>query len=274
MTDDFTLKSIQVDAASMAYIDEGVGAPLVFLHGFPLSHAMWHGQIDVFSATHRVIAPDLRGHGQTSVTEGSVTMAEMADDVAHLLDAINVLEPVTLCGLSMGGYVAWEFWRRHRSRLGRLILCDTRAIADTEQVARARQMMAAQVEVAGSNGPQIAADAMLSKLMAPQAYDEQCDLVDLVQQMILNTAPHGIAATQRGMAERIDMTPLLPEVDLPTLVLCGVKDEISPPDEMQQFAEAMPGAQFVAIGAAGHLAPLEQPFATNNAIRDFLASAG
>lgn len=269
---DLTLKSTQIDGVSFAYVDEGAGAPLVFLHGFPLSHAMWRGQLEVFSATHRVIAPDLRGHGQTSVTEGTVTMREMADDVANLLDSINVLEPITLCGLSMGGYVAWEFWRRHRSRLARMILCDTRAIADTEQVVRARQMMAAQVEVAGSNGAQIAADSMLSKLMAPQAYDEQCDLVDFVQQMILNTAPQGIAATQRGMAERIDMTQLLAEIEVPTLVLCGVKDEISPPAEMQQFAEAMPNAQFVAVGAAGHLAPLEQPFATNNAIRDFLNS--
>lgn len=264
------LKSIKLEAAELAYIDEGSGHVIVFLHGFPLSHAMWNAQIDAFSESYRVVAPDLRGHGASTVTEGTVTMREMADDVAQLLEAINIVEPITLCGLSMGGYVAWEFWRRHRARLGKLILCDTRAVGDTEQVARARQMMAAQVEVAKSNGSQIAADAMLSKLMAPQAYEDQCDLVESVQQMILDTSPHGIAATQRGMAQRIDMSPLLPEVDVPTLVLCGVKDGISPPDEMQQFAEAMPQANFVAIGAAGHLAPLEQPFATNNAIRDFL----
>lgn len=273
MSDALSTKSIQVDGVKLAYVDVGEGDPIVFLHGFPLSHAMWRGQIEIFSETHRVIAPDLRGHGQSDVTDGTVTMREMADDVAKLLDAINAMEPVTLCGLSMGGYVAWEFWRRHRARLSRLILCDTRSVADTEQVSRARQMMAAQVEVAGDAGAQIAADAMLAKLMAPQAYDEQCELVDFVQQMILDTQPKGIAATQRGMSERIDMTQLLSQIDVPALVLCGVMDGISPPEEMQSFAEAMPDARFVAIGAAGHLAPLEQPFATNNAIRDFLASS-
>lgn len=242
---------------------------LVFLHGFPLNHAMWSAQLDAFDKTYRVIAPDLRGHGASSVTEGTVTMRQMADDVAGLLDAMKINTPITLCGLSMGGYVAWEFWRAYPQRLARLIMCDTRAVADTEEVARARQMMAAQVVASGS---QLAAESMTPKLFASSTQTDQPEKVELVRNMILNTDPQGIAATQRGMAQRVDMTPHLSNITTPTLVLCGAADTISPPTEMQSFANEMPSATFVEILNAGHLAPLENPTACNHAIRDFLAS--
>lgn len=264
------MKSLQLDDVLLAYIDQGEGQPIVFLHGFPLDHAMWNGQIEEFSKTHRVIVPDLRGHGKTTVTEGTVTMSDMADDVAKLLDAANVTGPITLCGLSMGGYVAWEFWKRHASKLGRLILCDTRAVGDTEEVARGRQMMAAQVVQAGS---QMAADSMVPKLFGASTYESQSDKVEAVRKVILGTDPKGIAATQRGMAERADMTAQLGDINVPTLVLCGAEDKISPPAEMKGFAEAMPNANFVEIADAGHLAPLEQPAAANEAIRTFLKAS-
>ena len=259
---------IELDDLTLSYADAGQGDPFVLLHGFPLNRSMWKAQLDEFSETHRVIAPDLRGHGGSTVTEGTVTMKTMAYDVAKLLEAVGVDAPITLCGISMGGYVAWELWRQHRDRLAALILCDTRSIADTVEIARARQMMAAQVVEAG---PQMAVDAMLPKLLANQHYETRPDLVETIREMILATNPVGIAATQRGMAERIDMTAQLSEIDTPTLLLCGSEDSISPPAEMLQIAEAMPNASFVAIETAGHLAPLEQPAATNAAIQSFLA---
>jgi len=265
----FELKSIELGPINISSVDEGLerrGECIVFLHGFPLSHAMWSSQINEFAKTHRVIVPDLRGHGGSTVTEGTVTMKDMADDVAKLLEALGVTSSVTLCGLSMGGYVAWEFWQSHSDLLARLILCDTRAVADTEEVARGRHMMAAQVIDAGA---QMAADSMPPKLLGEQA-KAQPKVVESVRSMILATDPQGIAATQRGMAERIDMTSQLAKVDVPALVLCGAEDVISPPDEMQQFASAMPDAKFVEIANAGHLAPLEQPVATNDAMRSFL----
>jgi pimeloyl-ACP methyl ester carboxylesterase len=170
----------------------------------------------------------------------------------------------------MGGYVAWEFWRHHRERLSRLILCGTRASGDSEEVARARKMMAVRVIEAGAN---IAAESMMPKLFSPTTYDQQAELVDSVRQMILATAPQAIAATQRGMAERLDMSPQLHEIATPALVLCGADDTISPADEMSQIAQSMPNATYVEIAAAGHLAPLEQPAETNAAIRDFLANS-
>ena len=231
---------------------------------------MWVSQITSFSSSHRVVVPDLRGHGDSTVTEGKVTMLQMANDVAGLLDELGVERPITLCGLSMGGYVAWEFWRNHHSKLARLILCDTLAMADTAEIARGRQMMAAQV---GQAGAKMAADSMVPRLLGAKTHNNHPSKVEAVREMILATDPVGIAATQRGMAERRDMTSLLSEINIPTLVLCGEDDMISPSIEMRAIVNAMPNARYVEITDAGHLAPLEQPAAANDAIRALLADS-
>lgn len=264
------MKQVQVNDLIFSLIDQGTGQVIVFLHGFPLNSSTWSQQIQAFSTSHRVIAPDMRGHGRSSVTPGTVTMRDMADDLNRILDVLGIDDSVTLCGLSMGGYVSWEFWRNFGQRVARLILCDTKATNDSEEVARARQMMADQVVVAGSA---VAAESMVPKLFATATRDRQPTLVAEVRDMILATDPDTIAATQRGMAIRIDMSPHLHEVSVPALVLCGADDVISPKQEMSRFAESMPNAAFVEIANAGHLAPLEQPAATNAAIRDFLANS-
>lgn len=270
MNDSGRAGMVSLDGIEIAFEDVGPrdGQVILFLHGFPLSKLMWRGQLAAISESHRVVSIDMRGHGKSTVTSGTVTMAEMADDIARLLQYMEIGKAI-VCGLSMGGYVAWEFWRRHRRKLSKLILCDTRAVADTVEVARGRQMMAAQVVVAGA---EMAAELMVPKLMAANTYEQQPEIVELLRDMILATDPLGIAATQRGMAERFDMTPLLPEMDVPALILCGSEDTISPPEEMSQFAGDMPHAKFVEIERAGHLAPLEQPAATNDAIREFLVN--
>jgi pimeloyl-ACP methyl ester carboxylesterase len=194
-------------------------------------------------------------------------MAQMADDLARLLDALAVAETVVFCGLSMGGYVAWQFALRHRARLAKLVLCDTRAIADTPEAAAGRRKTADRVL---AEGAAVAADALLAKLFAPATYREQPQIVEATRQVILQTPPAGIAAALAGMAQRPDMTAQLPQLDVPALLVCGDHDGISPPDEMRHIAAQMPQARFVQIAAAGHMAPLEQPEAVNAAIREFL----
>ena len=228
---------------------------------------MWEHQLQDLSKTHRVIAVDLRGHGESTVTTDKVTMSMMANDVHQLLDHLSIQDNVHLGGLSMGGYVAWEFWLQFRNRLKSLMLFDTRAVADTDQVARARRMMAAQVVTAGAS---MAAESMLPKLMSPHTAEKNPNLVRDVEAMILGTNPEAIASTQRGMAERRDMTDRLAEIDLPTLVVCGEDDTISPPAEMRKIADSMPNAKFVEIPLAGHLAPLEQPVQVTQAIANFV----
>src|SRR5689334_18519351 len=132
------MPSISFGSASLHVVDQGRGQPLLLVHGFPLDHTMWRGQIDALSKTHRVLAPDLRGFGKSSPVGGDdavLTMAQLADDLATMLTALQITEPVTFCGLSMGGYVAWQFAARHTGLLRRLILCDTKAAADTKEAA-------------------------------------------------------------------------------------------------------------------------------------------
>ncbi len=247
--------------------ERGNGVPLLLVHGFPLDHQMWSAQLTELSATFRVIAPDLRGFGQSDVTPGTVTMAQFADDLAGILDAVGVSEPVHLCGLSMGGYIAWHFFRRHRNRLGSLVLCDTRAVADS---AEAKQNRIATADRVLAEGPQFLADAMLEKLFAEHTRSDRPELVDATRGVIMATSPDGIAAASRGMAERPDVSDWLSGIDVPTLVIVGEYDPISPPSEMRGIADSIPGAVFREIPGAGHMSPCESPHEVNTVLSDFL----
>jgi pimeloyl-ACP methyl ester carboxylesterase len=263
------MKTVHLRDIDFAVEDEGAGRPVVLLHGFPLTHAIWERQIAALVPKQRVLAPDLRGFGQSGVTPGRVTMRQFADDLAAMLDALGVGEPVVLAGLSMGGYVAMQFFQAHRPRLGGLVLCDTRAAADTPQAAAARRETAVRVE---REGPGVLAEAMLPKLFAPATLAGRPELVEQVRQMILGGDPRGLAAAARGLAERPDFTPLLPQIDLPVLVIVGSQDAISTPEEMGVVARSIPEARYVEIPAAGHMAPLEQPAAVGRAMAEFLDS--
>lgn len=245
--------------------------PILFVHGFPLDSTMWQSQLDAFSLTHRVIAPDLRGFGKSTVTDGVVSMRQMADDLNALLDALEVKQPVVVCGLSMGGYVAFEFLRQYAPRVRALILCDTRSAADTPEAAANRHKTAA---VALSHGASPVAEGMLLKLIAPASLKGQPRVVEALNRMMVATDPRAMAAALRGMAARADSTPLLSLIRVPTLVIVGEHDAITPVAEMQQMAAEITNARFVKIPNAGHMAPMENPAAVNAAMGEFLAQLG
>jgi pimeloyl-ACP methyl ester carboxylesterase len=263
------MNRIDIGEVELAVDDRGAGPVLLLVHGFPLDHGMWQEQIEGLCHEFRVVAPDLRGFGESGVTPGTVTMDRFADDLAALLEALGIDHPVALCGLSMGGYVAFAFWRRHRARVGHLILCDTRAAADSPQVREGRLAMAQQVLESGTS-PVVG--AMLPRLLAEATAQRRPAVVDRLTEMIRRLDRAGIAAAQRGMAAREDATAMLYEIDRPTLVVCGQHDAVSPPAEMRGMAAAIPAARFVEIPQAGHMSPMENPAAVNAAIRDFLAS--
>jgi 3-oxoadipate enol-lactonase len=248
-------------------VDQGEGSPVVFVHGFPLNHAMWNAQIPVFAERHRVIAPDLRGFGESVDTEGTVSMEDFADDLAAILDYLHVTEPVVLCGLSMGGYIAFHFVRKYRERLRGLVLCDTRASSDVREVVENRLRIAKLVI---ESGTQPVAEAMLPKAFGPKTYADRPEVVEAVRGMMISSDPTGVAAASRGMAERPDMTPSLPSIDVPTLVVVGADDVLTPVDEMRRVASSIPNAKFKIIPDAGHLSPLENPPVFNATLANFL----
>ena len=281
------MKSLRVNGTELKYVDRGTGLPLVLVHGFPLDHTMWAGQLDglsrppdelllgeAFLPTERIpplriIAPDLRGLGRSPAGDEKVTMEQFADDLAGLLDGLAIEEPAVVCGLSMGGYVAFQFWRRHAARLRGLILCDTRATADAPEVAVARLDMAERVL---REGPSPLVEGMLPRLFAKITRQNHPERVEALRNVMMAGDRHGISAAALGMAERPDMTASLGKITCPTLVLVGQHDAISPPTEMLGIAEAIPGARFVEIPAVGHMAPLENPAEVNAAMLKFLAT--
>jgi pimeloyl-ACP methyl ester carboxylesterase len=261
------MKTVYADGFALQVVDLGMGSPLVFAHGFPLDHRMWRRQIERFAATHRVIVPDLRGLGKSVGASGTTAMSRMADDLVCILDALEIAEPVTLCGLSMGGCAAWEFVSRHPGRLSRLIICDARAALDSPDMIRTRMTTADRIL---SDGLGFLVDMYLPKLIAPDNLARRPDIVESITRMVTEGDPAGVAAALRGLATRSDATSLLPTIAVPTLLIVGEHDAISTADEMRGMAATIPGGQFEVIPEAGHLAPLENPDAVNDAIAGFL----
>lgn len=249
----------------------GTGHPLVFVHGFPLDHTMWEHQIRHFSQHLRVIAPDLRGFGKSPERATPGNLADDADDLAHLLDALNITQPITLCGLSMGGYIAWQFFQRHRDRLHSLIQCDTKAATDTPEARRIRFESAERVL---AEGPAFLAEGMPGKLFGKATFSKNPVVIEETIRVIRETASPTIAHAQHAMAGRPDVTNLLGKIDVPTLLIVGEEDQISPPQEMREMAVMLPDSQLVVIPEAGHMAPLEAPEAVNAAIEAFLRRVG
>lgn len=240
--------------------------PLVLLHAFPLHAGMWAAQREAM--TPQVICPDQRGFGSARLLAGDLPSVDtLADDVADLLDAQGINEPIALGGLSMGGYVAMAFWRRHRSRVAALILADTKAGADGPEAAADRERIATEVEAAGSSAQLV---SMLPKLLGTTTREQRPDVVAEVSAMIEAADPHAVAWAQRAMAGRPDSFSDLALVDVPALVIVGAQDALSPPTEARAMADAMPGARLVELPGAGHLSALETPEAFTAAVRDFL----
>jgi len=242
------------------------GKIVIFLHGFPFDHTIWHETVRHLGDSHRWIFPDLRGFGQTQLPVAQVTtMSQFAQDVADLIDHIGNSSRIVLCGLSMGGYVAMHFARQFGDRLAGLILCDTKSQPDTEAAAQNRWQRA---DALHNTGLDTLANAMLPHLFAPQTGN---DVRETVRQIIVRQPVHGVAAADRGMVERPDATDWLPTFSIPTLVVCGKQDAISPVEEMKQMAGRIPDVRFVAISNAGHLPPVEAPENFSFAVTKFLS---
>jgi pimeloyl-ACP methyl ester carboxylesterase len=251
----------------MMFEDHGSGTPLLLIHGFPLNREMWRPQIEDLSGVAHVIAPDLRGHGETPPSGEVSTMDLLADDCLAVLEALAIDKPAVICGLSMGGYVALAFYRRNRSRVAGLILAATRAGADSAEAKANRDRLAAQAK---SDGPQAVAKAMLPKMLSPKTYSEDPDLVARVEAIMLKTSLEGMVAVLLGMKDRPDSTSGLDQISVPTLILHGADDQLIPPAEAENMHAAIKGSQLKIIPDTGHLLNLEQAEVFNLAVTDFL----
>jgi pimeloyl-ACP methyl ester carboxylesterase len=254
---------------TLAAFEAGAGPIILCVHGFPLDHTMWQGQLAGLADRFRVIAPDLRGFGCSNGSPLVVSLDDFVNDLCELLDHLAITDPVVLCGLSMGGYTAFRFAQMAPQRLAGLIFCDTRAAADTADVIANRHRM---VDLVRKGGLSVVADAMHEKLFAGDTYTEQPALAEATRTVMMNARSETVAAALLAMAARPDATPQLGSLPVPSLWLCGSEDGITPPAEMQSNARSAPGSRFVEIPSAGHMAPLEQPASVNRAIASFMTS--
>ncbi len=255
--------SVHVNGIDMHYREAGEGAPLLLIHAFPLGAAMWEPQLDALSGLGRVIAPDLRGFGQTPLGETPAALEQYADDLAALLDELGVAQ-TALGGLSMGGYIAFAFLRKYRARVTALLLADTRAGPDSEEGRQGRERNALLAEREGAGA---IAEQMMPKLVAPHAPDS---LREQLRGIIAANPAPGVAAALRAMAARPDSSLLLPTIDIPTLVLVGAEDTLTPPEEARDIHTSIANSRLVEIPAAGHISNLERPDAFNAAVREWM----
>lgn len=255
-----------VRGIEIAYDDVGSGPAVVLLHGYPFNRSMWSGQVEELRKNHRVIIPDLRGHGESAVTPGPATMESMALDVASLLESLNISR-ATIGGLSMGGYVALAFYRLFPLRVRALVLADTRAQADTDEGQQNREQ---QAEKAMREGLGVIADALLPKLLAPKTVTERPDIVRRLREMMVGTQPEGAAAALRGMAVRRDQTSFLSRIISPTLILVGRNDAITPLADSELMHKEIGGSRLQILEGAGHVSNLERAEEFNRAFIKFL----
>jgi pimeloyl-ACP methyl ester carboxylesterase len=257
-----------VNGVNLAVEVLGEGPAVLFIHGYPLDRSLWREQIRALQGFRR-IAPDLRGMGQSDAPDLGYSMSIYAADLAALLDALGV-DDVVLCGLSMGGYVALEFVKQWRSRVRGLVLMDTRADADAPDARRARDAAAA---TARDRGASAIADTMLSKMLAPATLGRRPDLAEALRAQMASAPVAGIVGALAAMRDREGSESLLSTLsDVPTLVVVGEADAITPPEQASAMAKSIPGARLAIIPGAGHLPPLEQPELTTERLREFLGS--
>lgn len=251
----------------MSYEDSCDRVPVLWIHGFPLSRLLWDFQIDDLADLARQITPDLRGLGESEATEPPYSLETYTTDCVRLLDHLGFKGPVVVGGLSMGGYIALDFYRRHPQRVAGLILAATRAGADTPEGQAGRDQTAA---LAAAEGVGAVVEAMLPRLFAPGNFQGQPDLVKFVREMMMSASVDGVRGALAAMRDRPDSTLLLTTIDVPTLVIHGHDDQLIPVNEARAAAQAIPGAELVILQAAGHLPNLEQPEEFNDAVRAFL----
>lgn len=260
---------VVIEGTVVEYDDIGTGDPLVLVHGHPFDRSMWRPQVELLAeAGWRVITPDLRGYGSSAVVPAVTGLETFARDIAGLLDHLGQPRAV-LGGLSMGGQVALEFYRLFAGRARGLLLADTSAPSESHEGAQNRLETADRLLREGLHRY---TDEMLSKMLSPRTIRDRPEVAEHVLAMMRGTSPLGAAAALRGRAARPSYVELLPRIAVPTLVVVGDQDELTPIAEAELIAARVPGATLEIIQGAAHLPNLERPAEFNAALTRFLES--
>jgi pimeloyl-ACP methyl ester carboxylesterase len=259
------MPTIRSSDAQLYYDVLGNGPNVILLHPFPLNHNFWTAIAVQLSTRYRLIMPDLRAHGVSELGDGPATMQKLADDLARLCREENAGKAVFV-GVSIGGYLLFEFWRRYREQVGALVLANTRADAETPESKAIRLQAADRVLREGTAG---FIEEMLARVLSPATRANRPDIVDAARKMMQAMSPEDVAGVQRGIAERPDSIPTLATIHVPTLIIAGEDDSV-PSEQFELMRQGIAGSQLRGIPRAGHYAALERPEEFGGLLREFL----
>jgi pimeloyl-ACP methyl ester carboxylesterase len=262
------MERISSDGAEICFDVAGSGPPVVLLHPFPVNREFWLPIAQFLSTRYRLIMPDLRGHGDSSLGEDPATMQKLAADVGRVMNAAGV-DRAPIVGVSIGGYVIFEFWRQFRDRVSALVLCNTKAVADTPE-ARAGRLQAAEDVLQRGTEPFF--EGMLQKVLGEATRHARPDLVEGALRMMRKMSAEDVAGVQRGMAERPDSIPTVKTINVPTLIITGDEDTLTGIPEAEVMKQSIRGSEMKVISKAGHYAAWEQPEEAGRLLRQFLDS--
>lgn len=257
---------------SLAYTLHGPTGkvPIVFIHGFPFSQNMWQPQVEAFKNTYSLITFDNRGHGESDVGDGQYLLEFMVDDLIALLDHLQIPKAV-LCGLSMGGYIALRAVERNPERVQALVLCDTRCEADSNETKLKR---VASIRSVKDKGVPVFTEGFLKAIFAPKNLEAAIPAVDLIRRTILKNSPLGICGTLLALASRTDTSSALAQIKVPTLILVGDQDPITPPSAAETLQRGIAGSEMHVIPNAAHMSNLENTPTFNLHLQAFLKKLG
>lgn len=251
----------------VGYDERGSGIPLVLIHGFPLNRMIWEAQWEGLDKQARVLAPDLRGFGQSEMVAGATDISSYADDLHEFLRAMAIEKPAVICGLSMGGYIALAYARKYGAHVAGLILANTKATPDSAEGKAGRDK---NIAVAQEKGAEAIADGMLPKMFGPKTYESNPELVAQSKRIMTSATVPGIVGALGAMRDRPDALDVLAGASYPVLILAGTDDALMPMAEQEKMKQAAPNSTLVVMPDAGHLSSMEQPDAFNNAVAEFL----
>lgn len=259
---------IKLNGIQLNYQERGLpqGMPVVFIHGFPFSHAMWDPQMMALPHDVRAVSYDVRGHGQSDPGDGQYTIELFVDDLIGLLDELAIKQAV-ICGLSMGGYIALRAVERHPERVQALVLCDTRSESDPNE---GRIKRAGQMKSVKQTGSKAFAEGFVKAVFAEGTFTKNPQAIKTIQGIIEATPPLVIAGTLLALAARTDTTPALAGIKVPTLIMVGEHDALTPPAASEAMHKAIKGSELKIIPGAAHMSNLENPAAFNEHLLSFL----
>ncbi|RPI05323.1 MAG: alpha/beta fold hydrolase [Ignavibacteriae bacterium] len=254
--------------STINYHEHGMpqGLPVVFIHGFPFSSEMWVPQINVMPNNIHAIAYDVRGHGASDTGDGQYTLEIFVDDLIALLDHLSI-EKAFLCGLSMGGYIALRTYERHPERVRGLILCDTKCEPDTDSVKIKRS---ATIKSIKSTGVPAFAEEFVKSVFWEKTIERNPNVITFIKQIIGANSPRGICGTLLALASRTDTTPALSSIHVPTCIMVGEHDTVTPPSDAERMHAAIPGSELHILPHAAHMSNLENAEEFNEFLTVFL----